>query len=82
MAGLPGDKTLKWGFRMRAMVIAVLLCLSAGCQGSRPERSEHERDSILGQSALPGAQGVRGALRASDSAATRNSRYDSVSGGQ
>ena len=40
--------------------------------------TQRERDSVLGGSKLPGAQGVRGALRASDSAAARNARLDSV----
>ena len=67
---------------MRATLIAILLFLSAGCQPQRPTpvRSERARDSIIGESQLPGAQGVRGALRASDSAATRNDRYDSIGG--
>jgi hypothetical protein len=58
----------------------VLVGLMLGCahKQERPQRSERERDSILGQSALPGATGVRGALRASDSADARNARLDSV----
>ena len=40
--------------------------------------SQRARDSTLGASKLPGAQGVRGALRAGDSAAARNARLDSV----
>ena len=68
---------------MRALLIPLLL-LAAGCQSDRatPARSERERDSVIGQSQLPGARGVRGALRASDSAATRNARYDSIGGTQ
>ena len=58
------------------------LILVAAC--SRPDResgppdSPRTRDSVLGASKLPGAQGVRGALGASDSAAARNARLDSV----
>jgi hypothetical protein len=65
---------------MRASLFATVLFLFGGCQSERttPARSERERDSILGESQLPGAQGVRGALRASDSADTRNARYDST----
>lgn len=64
---------------MRTLLVT-LLFLSAGCHSDRstPARSERERDSVIGESQLPGAQGVRGALRASDSAATRNARYDSI----
>lgn len=38
-----------------------------------------ERDSVLAGSKLPGARGVGGALRASDSAAARRAREDSIS---
>jgi hypothetical protein len=60
----------------------VLLLVCAACaskkdQAKRPA-TERERDSMLGASRLPGATGVRGALRAQDSAAARNSRFDSV----
>ena len=60
----------------------VLLLVCAACasekdQAKRPA-TERERDSVLGASRLPGATGVRGALRAQDSAAARNSRFDSV----
>jgi hypothetical protein len=63
--------------------IGVGLVLGAGgCspKGSDSPKvsSERERDSVLGASRLPGAQGVRGALRASDSAAARNARLDSL----
>ena len=60
----------------------VLLLVCAACrsekdQAKRPA-TERERDSVLGASRLPGATGVRGALRAQDSAAAQNSRLDSV----
>ena len=69
----------------RAWLAALLLLISiAGCtpkqdgeEGKRP-RTERERDSVLGASQLPGARVVRGALGASDSAAARNARVDSV----
>lgn len=43
-----------------------------------PDRTDRERDSLIGQSILPGARGVRGALGASDSASARNARLDSI----
>ena len=69
----------------RARLVALLLFMaSAGCTpkeegeaGKRPG-SERERDNVIGASRLPGARGVRGALGASDSAAARNARLDSV----
>jgi hypothetical protein len=56
-------------------------CMACGTKGNESEkhpRSERERDSIIGASRLPGAQGVRGALRESDAAKARNAQLDSV----
>jgi hypothetical protein len=66
--------------------VRVWLCLAVilgmGCsskpQSSRSRASQREKDSVIGASKLPGAQGVRGALGAADSAAARNARLDSV----
>jgi hypothetical protein len=64
----------------------LLMVAASGCspQGTEApkERSQRERDSILGASQLPGARGVRGALDAADSAAARNDRIDSMAGGR
>lgn len=61
---------------------AVLLAAAFGCGKEEPKRAseltERQRDSVIGASQLPGAQGVRGALRVSDSADARRARYDSV----
>jgi hypothetical protein len=63
---------------------AVLLCLAlAACSGDdsadgQAAQTQRERDSIIGQSRLPGAGGVRGATAASDSAAARQRRLDSI----
>lgn len=62
-------------------ICALLLLATAACGGgdaAQADRTERERDSIIGQSALPGAQGVQGALDASDSARARNATLDSV----
>jgi hypothetical protein len=40
--------------------------------------TQHQRDSVLGASRLPGSRGIRGALEAQDSAAARQARADSV----
>ena len=62
--------------------LSVTLFLWIGCSSPSPETrsagSQRARDSASGASKLPGAQGVRGALGASDSAAARNARLDSV----
>jgi len=56
------------------LMVALLSCSETGEQ----EGSEPLTDSVIGQSQLPGAQGVRGALAASDSAAARRARLDSL----
>jgi len=57
----------------------VLALMLAGCAGKKPpERTERERDSLIAQSRLPGAAGVKAALKVSDSAAARRARLDSV----
>ena len=64
------------------LVVAVLfLCACGGGTGqaNRPDTlTRRQRDSAIGASKLPGAQGVRGALRAQDSAAARRARLDSL----
>ena len=64
--------------------LAVILAsaCSSGSSASDKTVSQRERDSVLGASKLPGARGVRGALGASDSAAARNARLDSVANQQ
>jgi hypothetical protein len=70
--------------RRARLTILLFLISFAGCapkedgKGGKHARSERERDSVLGASQLPGARVVRGALGASDSAAARNARLDSV----
>ena len=67
---------------MRFLVICgcllVLSCSPKGSSERAGSASERERDSVLGESRLPGAQGIRGALRVSDSASARQARLDSV----
>jgi hypothetical protein len=68
--------------RHRTIGLAGLLLLAIACSPDPDQKrgaaTERERDSVLGASTLPGASGVRGALGASDSAAARNARLDSV----
>jgi hypothetical protein len=61
--------------------ILLTILIATGCRNSSPaagRRTEHERDSILGQTALPGARGVAGALKVSDSARARRATLDST----
>ncbi len=65
---------------MTRTLLAMLLVFGTGCKSEPPEpvRTQRERDSIIGQSRLPGAQGVRGAMRAGDTAAAHNVLRDSL----
>lgn len=66
------------------MKTLLLVLLVAGC-ASKPAApaadslTRHQKDSIIGQSRLPGAQGVNGALRLEDSAAARRASEQAVS---
>jgi hypothetical protein len=62
-----------------AMMVAAALGACGRGEAGRASRTEHERDSVTGQSKLPGARGVRGALEAGDSARARNASLDSIS---
>lgn len=60
-------------------ILLALLAIS-GCTKAppRPAVSERQRDSVIGQSRVPGAGGVRGALRAGDTAVAHNALRDSL----
>lgn len=61
-----------------ALPLIVLFAMASCTDKADKQDSAHltrrEKDSIIGESILPGAGGVRGALRAADSAAARNRR--------
>ncbi len=64
---------------MRNELFAILMIGVVGCgtkksAGTADTLTVRQRDSVLGASQLPGAQGIRGALRVSDSAAARRDR--------
>lgn len=69
---------------MRYAAMLVCLGLMACAKAERAPAASgdtltvRQRDSVLGASRLPGAQGIRGALRAQDSAAAQNARADSI----
>ena len=67
--------------RARAAVILLALAalVAAGCSRSgtsRRELSQRQRDSTLGASAIPGAFGVKHALRASDNASRHAATFE------
>jgi len=67
---------------MYRIVITILVLVSiASCTETKKDSSkkiltQHERDSILAETDLPGSGVVRRALEASDSSATRAKRLD------
>jgi len=63
---------------MRLLALCFLVTACGTAESRRPAPTERQRDSVVGASQLPGAAGVRGALRAGDSAAARNARLDSL----
>ncbi len=66
---------------VRIMLLLVLL-VPAACGGDKPPAGEpltqRQRDSAIAASGLPGARGIERATGASDSAAARNVRLDSL----
>ena len=69
---------------MRIRVVLAVVLLTTACAGSetpannRDTMTQRQRDSVLAQSRLPGAQGVGRALSASDSVRARNAQLDSI----
>lgn len=66
--------------RLFVLLTLVTACSAGGTgNANRPDTlTRRQRDSAIGASGLPGAQGVRGALQAQDSARDRNARLDSI----
>jgi hypothetical protein len=58
------------------LALALASCKSSVTAGTG--RTERERDSVIGQSKVPGAAAVQRALTVSDSAASRGARMDSA----
>jgi stearoyl-CoA desaturase (delta-9 desaturase) len=49
-------------------------------EGARDTMTQREGDSLVGELPIPGAQGVRGAMDAADSAEARQEKHDSIDG--
>ena len=59
------------------------IVMAAGCTGGQQkapkrEMTQRQRDSAIGEMKLPGAEGVRRALRVADSAQARANRLDTI----
>lgn len=68
----------------RCFLIALPFALLAACSSTetgnrRDTMTQRQKDSVLGQSGLPGAQGVTKAMRAADSVKARQAQTDSAS---
>jgi hypothetical protein len=66
---------------MRLPWLSILLLPALACaSGAKTStgRTERETDSVIGQSQLPGAHGVKAAMDAQDSARARAAAVDSV----
>jgi hypothetical protein len=64
------------------LVIVVALAACGGqevAQNNRDTMTQRQKDSVLAQSALPGARGVGMAMNAADSAKARQAQLDSAS---
>ena len=80
----PLTRTAEAAFVMRPALLVVAMMLAAcgepkKLDPTKPDLTRREKDSIVGASVLPGAQGVRGALAQSDSAKKRAAELDSIS---
>jgi len=64
--------------RILAVLALATACSSGGKADPKREMTQRQRDSAIGESKIPGAQGVKGALRVQDSAAARNARLDTI----
>ena len=68
----------------RLVVFAAAVALVAGCSSQKPvgnnrdTMTKRQRDSVLGQSGLHGAQGISKAIRAADSVKSQTSELDSI----
>ncbi len=69
---------LRWrAFVLGASALAVSACGEDG-PDKRAGMTQREKDSILGQSQIPGAKAVKTGMRNADSASARQARLDSA----
>jgi hypothetical protein len=64
---------------MGFVILAVVLGCGVREEKPHQELTERQRDSIIGESSLPGAGVVKRALQTSDGAAERAAQLDSMS---
>ncbi len=64
-------------FALAALAVGITACGKDEPDTTR-ELTQHEKDSILGASQIPGARAVKRALTSADSAVARQARIDST----
>jgi hypothetical protein len=60
------------------VVLGTLFASGCSSSESRPKLTEHQRDSVLSKSSLPGAGAVGGAMKAADKEAAHAAQVDSL----
>lgn len=75
-------RNLMLAFASAPLVLALAACPEGGSNADSPADSltQRQKDSIVGESSLPGAGGVRDMIEASDRQKARADRLDSLSG--
>ena len=65
-------------YALLALALVTSACAKDTGGNNRDTMTQRQKDSVLGQSGIPGAQGVTKALNASDSVKAREAQADSV----
>lgn len=66
------------GFALAALAIGATACNKDEPDANKRDLTQHEKDSILGASQIPGARAIKKTLTTADSAAARQARLDSA----
>jgi hypothetical protein len=81
-AASPGPRAHLHIIMPRYLLSAAIALALVGCNTDTPKtstgRTERETDSVIGQSKVPGAQGVKRAMDAQDSARARAAAIDTA----
>jgi hypothetical protein len=57
---------------------ALVGCSSSNAKSDRDTMTQRQKDSVLGQTGLPGSQGITKAMRAADSVKARQAQADTI----
>jgi hypothetical protein len=70
--------TRRYHWAVAALSVTLASCAGSDAGNRRDTMTQRQRDSVLGQTGLPGARGVTKALSAADSMRARTARADSA----